>query len=356
MMNRKKLAIPTGLAALLFSVSCEAGQYTENGVYAEFHTNQGVFAARLYYTKAPLTVTNFVGLAEGKIENTSRPKGKRYYDGLTFHRVADLGGSTGQVIIQGGCPQGNGRGGPGYNFMDEIHPDLRHDGEGALSMANAGPNTNGSQFFICHKETPHLDGRHAVFGRIVKGMEVVKKIQKGDVIKKLRIVRIGPKAKAFTADQKSFDALKEAARQTKDAADHQRLAAQMETIKKKWPNAHITKSGLRYVVTKKGSGVKPKAGQTVQVHYTGTFVDGREFDSSVRRGQPITFPVGTGQVIRGWDEAILTMQPGEKRVLIIPYSLAYGESGRGPIPPKSTLIFDVHLIQVMKDKTAIPRQ
>ncbi len=172
----------------------------EDGLYAKITTNRGDILVRLHYEKVPLTVTNFVGLAEGTIES-SRPQGEPFYDGLRFHRViADF-------MIQGGCPEGSGRGGPGYRFPDEIDASLRHDGPGVLSMANAGPNTNGSQFFITHGPTPHLDGRHAVFGRVVEGQDVVDAVEGGDVMEKVEILRVGAEAEAFVADQESFDKL-----------------------------------------------------------------------------------------------------------------------------------------------------
>lgn len=165
------------------------------GVFARITTNKGVITIRLEHEKAPVTVANFVGLAEGSVKNTARAQGQPYYDGLTFHRViADF-------MIQGGDPTGTGSGGPGYAFQDEIHPSLKHDRAGTLSMANAGPATNGSQFFITHKETPWLDGRHAVFGYVTSGQDVVNAIAQGDRIESVRIERVGEKAKAFDATQ-----------------------------------------------------------------------------------------------------------------------------------------------------------
>ncbi len=163
------------------------------GVFAQITTNKGVITIRLEHEKAPVTVANFVGLAEGTVKNTARGQGQPYFDGLTFHRViADF-------MIQGGDPTGTGSGGPGYAFADEINPALKHDRAGTLSMANAGPSTNGSQFFITHKETPWLDGRHAVFGYVTSGQEVVNAIAQGDRMVSVRIERVGASAKAFDA-------------------------------------------------------------------------------------------------------------------------------------------------------------
>jgi peptidylprolyl isomerase len=169
------------------------------GLYARFDTTKGTIVAVLYYEQAPLTVINFAGLAMGTV-GSSRGESKKYYDGLTFHRVIK------DFMIQGGDPTGTGRGGPGYKFRDEFVAGLRHDGPGVLSMANAGPGTNGSQFFITHKATPWLNNRHSVFGRVVRGMDVVNKIEKGDKINTLTIIRKGEKAGAFQIDQASFDA------------------------------------------------------------------------------------------------------------------------------------------------------
>lgn len=169
-----------------------------DGVYAHFETNRGTIVVELEFQRAPMTVMNFVGLAEGTIEH-SRGEGVRFYDGLTFHRVIE------DFMIQGGDPEGSGRGGPGYRFPDEFHPQLRHSGPGILSMANAGPNTNGSQFFITHTATPWLDGAHAVFGRVVEGQEVVDAIQRRDRMDRVWIERIGPEAEAFQVDQAAFD-------------------------------------------------------------------------------------------------------------------------------------------------------
>jgi peptidylprolyl isomerase len=313
----------------------------DEGLYAKIMTTKGDIILKLEFEKTPLTVANFVGLAEGT-KNFSDSKGRnsgRYYDGLTFHRViADF-------MIQGGCPLGSGTGGPGYNFPDEFDPGLRHDRPGILSMANAGPGTNGSQFFITHVPTPWLDNKHTVFGHVVSGQDVVNAIAKEDGITRVEIQRIGDRAKAFKTDQAAFDQLLAAG--DKDKADQEKAAREKEmgVIRERWPKAQTTDSGLMYEVVTQGSdSEKPRAGNTVSAHYTGTFLDGRTFDSSVERGKPISFPVGTGRVIKGWDEALLDMSRGEKRILIIPPHLAYGPQGRGPIPPNATLVFEVELL------------
>jgi peptidylprolyl isomerase len=341
-MHKLALSLFTLLFLLLISfgdpVMAEAK--LKDGLYAKFVTNKGDIVCALEFEKTPLTVANFVGLTEGTKElgGGSGKAGVHFYDGLKFHRVID------NFMIQGGCPLGTGTGGPGYTFPDEIDPSLTHSGPGILSMANAGPGTNGSQFFITHNATSHLDGKHTVFGHVVSGQDVVNAIKKDDVIEKVEIIRVGKKAEAFKSDQAAFDALLDS---MESRAKEKELAAMeeaMEAIKKQWPDAITTDSGLKYVVVAEGEGDTPASGDMVKVHYTGKLLNGTKFDSSVDRGQPIDFPVGQGRVIKGWDEALLTMKKGEKRVLIIPSDLGYGPSGRGPIPPNATMVFDVELI------------
>jgi peptidylprolyl isomerase len=247
-------------------------------------------------------------------------------------------------MIQGGCPLGTGTGGPGYTFPDEIDPSLKHSTPGVLSMANAGPATNGSQFFITHVPTPWLDGKHTVFGHVVSGMDVVNMIKGDDLINSVTILRVGEEAENFVANQETFDNLLANLDKGKREKEIAAMEAEQETIKKQWPDAVTTPSGLKYVVVEEGQGETPQMGAVVTVHYTGKLLDGKKFDSSYDRGQPIDFPVGKGQVIKGWEEALLGMKKGEKRVLIIPSDLGYGPAGRGPIPPNATMIFDVELV------------
>jgi len=303
-------------------------------------TSKGTILLKLYYDKVPMTVCNFVGLAEGTKELGGGSKaGTRYYDGLTFHRVIP------DFMVQGGCPLGTGTGGPGYTFPDEIDPSLKHDAPGILSMANAGPGTNGSQFFITHVPTPWLDGKHTVFGYVISGQSVVDAIKQGDVIETLEIIRVGKDAEAFKADQEAFDTLLSTMTERQREKELAAMEAQNDQIAGLYPDAITTPSGLKYVVVEEGKGdATPAKGTTVTAHYTGKLLDGQKFDSSYDRNDPIKFPVGSGRVIKGWDEAFLSMKKGEKRILIIPPELGYGESGRGPIPPNAVMVFDVELL------------
>ncbi|MDR2759453.1 MAG: peptidylprolyl isomerase [Spirochaetaceae bacterium] len=322
----------TGTAACTAKEKNDLG----DGLFALIKTNKGDMILRLEYQRAPLTVCNFAALAEGKMNNTG---GKPFYDGLSFHRVVE------DFMIQGGDPLGNGSGGPGYNFPDEFDPGLTHDGPGVLSMANAGPGTNGSQFFITHKATPWLDGRHSVFGRIVRGQEVVNAIQAGDRIEKITIIRNGSEAEAFKGDQAAFDGLLRQAAAA--AAEKTRLKRETDVaeITAKYPDTAKTASGLRYTIIQDGTGPKPAPGQIVSVGYKGMFLSGEIFDASDLHGGPLEFQAGAGQIIPGWEETVLDMRLGEKRLVIIPPELAYGEqgAGNGTIPGNTFLVFEMEL-------------
>lgn len=308
----------------------------KDGIYAVINTEKGDIVVNLEFEKAPMTVANFIGLVEGEL-NFENP-GENFYEGLNFHRVID------NFMIQGGCPKGDGTGGPGYRFPDEFHPSLKHDGPGVMSMANAGPGTNGSQFFITHVKTPWLDGKHSVFGHVIEGQNVVNKIKQGDKINDIKIERVGAKAQKFVVTKQIFSDLVEESEKIANQRRLDEIKKVENEIKNRFPNAVSTASGLKYVVEKPGDGKGcPKFGQKVTVHYTGTLLDGRMFDSSVYRGEPATFEIG--QVIEGWNEALVTMSKGEKRTLIIPPELGYGIHGYpGVIPPDSYLIFEVELL------------
>jgi peptidylprolyl isomerase len=308
-----------------------------DGIYAVMHTGKGEILLSLEYKKTPMTVANFIGLVEGSLNINN--EGKAFYNGLTFHRVID------KFMIQGGCPKGNGTGGPGYTFPDEFDDSLKHTAPGCLSMANAGPGTNGSQFFITHVATPWLDGKHTIFGHVLEGQEVVNAIAQGDKLTSVDILKVGSEAEAFEVSRETFSTFVAAAEEKAKNREKNESSKIDAELKNRWPDAIVTESGLRYLVTQKGTGTKnPKRGQTVTVHYTGTLLDGRVFDSSVRRGTPAQFSIG--EVIEGWNEALVTMTTGEKRTLIIPPQLGYGTMGYpGVIPPNSYLVFDVELIK-----------
>ena len=306
-----------------------------NGIYAKFTTPKGEILVQLEHEKTPGTVGNFVALAEGNLENTAKNQGTPYYDGLKFHRVIP------DFMIQGGCPLGTGTGNLGYRFDDEFHPDLKHDAPGKLAMANSGPATNGSQFYITHVPTPWLDGKHTVFGSVVEGQDVVDSVAQGDDMK-VDIIRVGEEAENFNAVE-AFRKF-EGSREEREAEEKRK---QNELLDKVAAGYDETNSGLRYKIIQKGDGKKATKGAKVSVHYKGQLLDGTVFDSSYKRKQPIDFNVGIGQVISGWDEGIQLLQVGDKARLVIPSHLAYGERGAGGvIPPNATLIFDVELMDV----------
>lgn len=308
----------------------------QDGIYAKFNTSKGSILVKLTHDLTPGTVGNFVGLAEGNLENSVKPQGNKYYDGLKFHRVIP------DFMIQGGCPLGTGTGDAGYKFDDEFHPSLKHDKPGVLSMANAGPGTNGSQFFITHVATPWLDGKHSVFGHVVEGQDVVDAVAQGDTLESLEIIRVGAEAENWNAIEafRTFEGsrlkrIEEAKRQAEEAME--KLAAGFEK----------TESGLRYKIIQKGNGKQAEAGKTVSVHYQGSLENGKTFDSSYVRKKPIEFPLGKGHVIEGWDEGIALLQVGDKARFVIPAYLGYGDRGAGGvIPPNATLVFDVELMDV----------
>lgn len=197
----KKVLLALTILFVALSGNAAKKPKLEKGLYAEIETSKGKILIKLEFEKTPLTVANFVGLAEGKIKNTAKAEGIPYFDGLTFHRV------IANFMIQGGDPQGNGMGGPGYSFKDEFVPEFKFTGPGILAMANAGPATNGSQFFITHVATPWLDNKHTIFGHLISGQDVVNAIQQGDKIISVKIIRKGRPAKKFKA-AKVFEELK----------------------------------------------------------------------------------------------------------------------------------------------------
>ena len=366
-MNTKKYKFLIAFLVLTF-----LGYSQESdGIFAEISTAKGKIVLQLEFEKTPVTVANFVSLAEGK--NTfvaEKLKGKPFYDGLKFHRVIP------DFMIQGGDPQGTGGGDPGYKFDDEIVDELKHNSAGILSMANAGPKTNGSQFFITHKETPWLDGKHTVFGHVIEGQDVVDKIAQNDVIDKITIIRKGKLAKKFKAEKVFENYFKE--KEEKDKIEIQKKKELEEKLEQTYKEkvaffnsnrAQAVKlpSGLEYVITTKGTGVKPSNGSQVYIHYAGYFEDGKLFDSSYedvsklygkfdqnRANQngylPFPFQYGNkGGLIPGFLEGIENMSFGDKAILFIPSALGYGQSGAGgTIPPNTNLIFEIELLETQK--------
>ena len=323
----------------------------QDGVYAKMETSKGELIIQFFDKEAPVTVANFVGLAQGTIENKAKAKGVPYYDGIVFHRVIK------NFMIQGGDPQGTGMGDPGYKFDDEKN-NLKHEGKGYLSMANSGPNTNGSQFFITEVPTPWLDGRHTIFGKVIKGDDVIDAIANAETgaqdrpKEEIKIVKVTVFTKGDAYEK--YDAAKivnegKSKIQENNKAYNAKLEAEaakkLEDLK---AGMTATPSGLLYKITKSNpEGKAPKTGDIVSVHYAGKLTNGQEFDNSFKRGEPIEIPIGVGQVIKGWDEGIQLLKEGESATLLIPSELGYGARGAGGvIPPNAWLIFDVELVKV----------
>ncbi len=332
------------------NVDKETYEGLKDGLYANLQTSRGNMLVKFEDKESPVTVANFIGLAEGKIENKAKGKGVPYYDGTIFHRVIK------DFMIQGGDPKGTGMGDPGYKFGDEKN-DLKHTGKGILSMANSGPNTNGSQFFITEVATPWLDGRHTVFGEVVKGKEVIDSIAavetgaqdkpKTDVVlEKVSVFGKGDEYKHYDA-ARIFEEGKGKIEENNKAYIAKKEAAAAKKLEELKAGMQTTPSGLMYTITKKGTGRQAEKGATVSVHYAGKLTNGDEFDNSFKRGEPIEFPVGMGHVIKGWDEGIMLLHEGDEATFLIPPDLGYGARGAGGvIPPNAWLIFEVQLVKV----------
>ncbi|MDR1877099.1 MAG: peptidylprolyl isomerase [Flavobacteriaceae bacterium] len=345
------LLILTLLNCKTLEIDKQTYESIENGLYANIRTTKGDILVKFFDNESPVTVANFIGLAEGKIPNNVKKSGTPFYDGIIFHRVIK------DFMIQTGDPQGTGTGGPGYRFEDEKN-DLKHTEAGILSMANSGPNTNGSQFFITEVPTPWLDGRHTIFGKVIKGLDVVNTIAgvrtgahdkptEPVIMEKVSIITKGDEYKNYNA-AKFFEENKAliSERNKKHTEEKERLAvAKLEELK---ADMQQTPNGLFYKITEKGTGEQAKAGDTVSVHYEGSLTNGNVFDSSFARNEPIEFPLGKGMVIKGWEEGIALLHEGDKAVLLIPPTLGYGAQGAGGgvIPPNAWLLFKVELIKV----------
>ena len=339
------------LNSIIFSCNNQYNEL-EDGVYAEINTSLGTMLIQLNYKETPVTVANFIALSKGTHPDVKQDfKEKKFYNGLIFHRVMD------KFMIQGGCPLGNGSGNPGYTFDDEINPNLKHDKAGILSMANSGPATNGSQFFITEIPTPWLDGKHTVFGQVISGIEIQDKIsnvktaianrpENDVIINSVNIIKIGESANNF--DEVSVWINEEPKLENRrieiEKAKREELTKQLEKLSKGYTT---TNSGLKYKILVSTKNKKAVNGNNVKVHYTGKLMDGNIFDSSLRRNLPFEFKIGEGRVIRGWEEALQILRVGEKASFIIPSNLAYGPRGAGGvIPPNATLIFEIELLEI----------
>lgn len=365
-MNRIFLML---LTTALMATSCKTNHYADlgDGLYAAVKTNKGEIVLKLEHEQTPVTVANFVTLAEGTNPFVSDNfKGKKYYEGITFHRVMK------DFMIQGGDPTGTGSGGPGYQFADEFRDSLIHDRKGLLSMANRGPKTNGSQFFITHAPTPWLNGKHTIFGEVVRGIEVVDTIAGVAVAEQtnkplspvtmetVEIIRNGKAAKDFDAVQVITDYFaQEAAQEAERQEQLKNFVAQTEAEK---ATAQASPTGLSYIVVNEPTGEQPGIGAKVWVNYAGWLADGTLIDTSeetiavlfnkydellqLHQGQfgPVAMDYSPDSpLIPGFREALLDMKVGEKRRLFIPPYLAWGERGGGPVPPNAHVVFDVEI-------------
>ncbi len=362
----------TFLVIIISLISCKTVKYADldEGMYADIQTKKGDILLKLEYEKTPITVANFVSLAEGTNPYVSEKyKGKPFYDGLKFHRVVK------DFMIQGGDPRGNGSGDPGYKFEDEFPLNdegnllLTHKGAGILSMANSGPDSNGSQFFITHRDIEHLNGVHTVFGHVVEGQNVVDSIKQNDIIEKIEIIRVGNKVK-------EFDAAAEFSSYFQNIEEEQKLVQEkrnnikaklVKFVEDNEVNAIVLPSGLKIISIKNGTEEKPTIGSKVLVNYAGYFKTGDLFDSNVkeiaqlygkfdRRREsmngynPILMDYSPdAALIAGFKEGLQQMNFGDKVLLIIPSHLAYGEQGmRGAIPPNTDLLFELEILEVVK--------
>lgn len=346
-MVRTLFALVMGVALGMTTLCGAETPKLPDGLYASFHTNKGDIIAKLEMEKTPLTVINFVGLIEGTKES-NKPKGTHFYDGLTFHRVEP------GFVIQGGCPLGNGQGGPGYQFADEIVAELKHTGAGILSMANAGPATNGSQFFITLGAAPWLDGRHTVFGHVVSGQDVVSKIEKGDKMESVEVLRIGAAAKAFSATQKDFNAIMENAQAAAIVALRKEVKqsildaqAMQKSLLEQIDSLKATSSGGLYSVLTKGTGkVKPAEDDNLMVRMSASLPSGVKLPGAPD-GQPLPVNLADPRISPEWRTMLTDMVVGEKRMLVL---------GNQKSPFGDILIFELELVEIVaKEDAADPK-
>ena len=330
------------------------------GLYAELVTPKGIISIALAFQRVPMTVANFVGLAEGTIENQAFPLGTPYYDGTVFHRVAP------GHVLQAGIPESEVASTPGYSIPNEIHPALTHDHAGMVGMANGGPHTGKSEFYITLGDRSYLDGDYAVFGEVYDGMDVVRQIVRGDPIEEVRIVRVGAAAGAFRPTTETFQELRREVRARVLAEEEARMAEDLEFLEASWPHAVEAGGGWRFVVVREGKGAPLMPGDTAWVRYKGRTVRGLSFASTAGEGTPdyfwpgmtegevFHFVVGERGLNPGFDAALESMSRGERRLVIVPAEIGYDPVGfygierphipRFVIRPRSILIYELEVL------------
>ena len=355
--HMRQLILLMGICGVALA-ACSGGDRYGEGLFAELETDKGLIVLQLEFERAPMTTANFVGLAEGRITNDALPAGEPYFEGSEFHRVVP------GHVIQAGAPDVEGKSGPGYTIPNEIHPDLGHGEAGMLGMANGGPHTNGSQFYITLGDRSYLDGDYTVFGRVVQGMDAVFAIEQADVIRSVTIVRAGKKARAFRADEEAFRSLAAAVEtQVKREEEHKKREEE-SLIGSRWPEAEVTDSGLHQLVVQAGSGPKPSPGSKLELIYSGQTLAGRAFGSAadgapqaVGQAVPFVYEPGVTRLIPALRDTVEDLREGERRVLIIPPALAYGMRGfyapekegepRFVISPGTTLVIEITLRRIL---------
>jgi cyclophilin family peptidyl-prolyl cis-trans isomerase len=351
-----------GIANLDHQLSRQ-GNFMPDGIYADFNTNKGRISVLLDYKKAPMTVANFIGLAEGIITNSTYHLGIPFYKGSIWHRVVK------GHVIQGGEPStvkdpaNADVNSTGYEIPNEIS-DLSHNRAGMLGMANSGPNTNTCEYYITLADRSYLDGNYTLFGEVVDGMDVVNKIVQGDTTNSITIVRAGPEAEKFVVNNDTFKDLLDKQWENVNFEKEARKSREEKFIADNYPGLLALSDGLKYKVLVQGRGNKPSDGTILKVKYSGKLITGLSFVSSAEDGKPIpgskpvdfSHTMGKNELIKGLNEALQDMKAGEKRLLVVPPDLAYGiNSGyygkeipgqkRFVISPGETLILEVTLIK-----------
>jgi len=349
------VAAVVGTIAILFLGACTAPKYAD-GLYAEVTTNKGLFVFRIEFEKTPMTAANFVGLAEGTIENAALPLGRPYFEGSKWNRVVP------GHVIQGGIPKDGKEDGPGYQFPNEIVPGLSHGRAGMVNMANGGPHTNASQWCVMLGDRSYLDGDYTVWGEVIQGLDVVMTIVQGDEIQTVKIIRVGKAAKAFRPTTETFKKMVEAAKVRVQQADLERKAKEEAAVRAQWPQTVEGDQGLKYVIFKEGKGKPAAPGAKIQVVYSGRcLLSGRTFIGTAEGGLPywgetpavFEYEIGKTQINPGFDASVAAMKKGEKRLVIVPADQGYRNGGfyakqregekRFVISPQTMLVYEIEI-------------